>query len=76
MARGRREGRRNGVEGVAARTTKAGAVFDRISWTPMPDGRIVQAWETSPNGAPPWTRIFVGYYRKAAGTGANSTPGR
>jgi hypothetical protein len=38
---------------------------DRISWTPLPDGRVLQLWEQSKDGGRTWTRSFEGYYRKA-----------
>ena len=42
----------------------------RITWTPLPDGRVRQCWETSRDGAS-WTTAFDGWYRRA---GAQSPP--
>jgi hypothetical protein len=36
----------------------------RITWTPLPDGRVLQVWEQSQDGGRTWTRAFEGYYRK------------
>lgn len=64
------EGELNGgsmvLTGADARSTPRGAVIDRISWTPLPDGRVRQVWDISPQGASGWTTIFEGYYSRTA----------
>ena len=44
---------------------KAGAtIVNRISWQPLPDGRVRQLWETSTDKGLSWTTAFDGYYTK------------
>jgi len=38
-------------------------VAQRITWAPLPDGRVRQLWESSEDGAT-WTVAFDGYYAK------------
>ncbi len=40
--------------------------LQRITWTPMPDGRVSQRWETSDDTGKSWQVSFIGYYRKAS----------
>lgn len=54
------------LTGTMMRMTARGGVIDRLSWTPMPDGRIVQAWDTRADDTGPWTRIFEGHYHRLA----------
>ena len=42
---------------------RAGGGFNRITWTPLSDGRVRQHWEESATGAN-WTTVFDGYYRR------------
>ena len=37
---------------------------ERISWTPLPDGRVRQHWEQSLDGGRTWTTAFEGVYRR------------
>ena len=47
------------------RTNPAGAtVKNRIRWTPQPDGRVRQTWESSTDGGKTWTVSFDGWYKK------------
>jgi hypothetical protein len=39
-------------------------VLQRIRWTPLPDGRVRQHWESSNDQGASWTTAFDGYYRK------------
>jgi len=39
-------------------------VLQRISWQPLPDGRVRQLWESSKDGGGTWTVAFDGYYAK------------
>jgi hypothetical protein len=38
----------------------------RISWTPKPDGSVVQLWEISDDDGKSWTTSFLGRYRRKA----------
>ncbi|NGY05384.1 hypothetical protein [Solimonas terrae] len=49
----------------------AARVTERITWTPLPDGRVNQRWETIPAGKPA-TISFDGYYRRRAETSGAS----
>jgi hypothetical protein len=46
------------------RTTARGAVRDRITWTPLPDGRVRQTWDISTDGGTSWRTSFDGYYAR------------
>jgi hypothetical protein len=39
-------------------------VDNRISWQPLPDGRVRQLWETSTDKGATWITTFDGYYAK------------
>lgn len=59
-----------GLEGasmVMRGTTEGpkGRVLERITWMPLPDGRVRQVWEQSPDGGATWTVSFDGYYSRA-----------
>ena len=41
-----------------------GKVDNRITWQPLPDGRVRQLWETSADKGRTWTTSFDGYYTK------------
>ena len=41
-----------------------GRVDNRITWEPLPDGRVRQLWETSTDKGRSWTTTFDGYYAK------------
>jgi hypothetical protein len=47
------------VAGPPAKTTR-----HRIAWTPLPDGRVRQLWESSDDGGKTWTVAFDGLYSK------------
>jgi hypothetical protein len=36
----------------------------RITWTPLPDGRVRQHWESTTDSGKTWTTQFDGYYSK------------
>lgn len=40
------------------------AVMQRITWTPLDDGRVRQHWQTSGDGAETWATVFDGYYTR------------
>lgn len=56
------------LTGTARRSTPHGPAVDRISWTPLPDGRIRQLWEVSADSGARWRTIFEGFYRKTTAT--------
>lgn len=61
-----------GLEGeamVLSGETKGaqGTVLNRITWTPLPEGKVRQQWDTSSDGGANWTPSFVGLYEKAPG---------
>ena len=37
---------------------------NRITWRVLPDGRVRQLWETSPDNGATWKTSFDGYYEK------------
>jgi hypothetical protein len=41
---------------------KGGTVKNRITWTPLPQSRLRQVWETSTDGGKTWTAAFDGDY--------------
>lgn len=43
---------------------KASGDVDRITWQRLPDGRVRQLWETSPDGGTTWETSFEGYYTR------------
>lgn len=53
-------------EGAMVMSSEEGANRQRISWTPYPDGRVRQIWESSSDGGTTWTTAFDGWYRRAA----------
>ncbi len=42
---------------------KGESVIDRITWTPLEDGRVRQHWETSSDKGATWADVFDGYYQ-------------
>lgn len=62
------------LSGTIPRGTANGQVLDRITWTPLPDGRLRQRWEISADGGATWTDGFVGLY-SAAERGAGTADG-
>ena len=42
-----------------------GRMLERITWTPLADGRVRQLWEQSLDSGVTWTVSFDGYYRRA-----------
>lgn len=39
-------------------------VVQRITWTPLEDGRVRQHWESTSDGGKTWTTAFDGYYSR------------
>ncbi len=46
------------------RETQQGVVVDRITWTPLGDGRVRQVWEQSSEDGTTWQVLFNGLYAK------------
>jgi hypothetical protein len=46
------------------RVTPKGQIIDRISWTPLTDGRVQQQWNISTDGGQNWTKTFDGFYSR------------
>ena len=44
--------------------TPEGATFNRVTWTPRPDGTVRQLWETSSDRGQSWRTVFDGMYRR------------
>ena len=40
------------------------AMLQRVTWTPLPDGRVRQRWESSNDGGVTWSVVFDGFYSK------------
>jgi hypothetical protein len=38
--------------------------INRITWSPLPDGRVRQHWEATADGGKTWTTAFDGYYTR------------
>ena len=47
---------------------KGGTQRQRITWTPQPDGAVIQQWDTSDDDGGSWQASFRGIYRKRAMT--------
>jgi hypothetical protein len=41
-----------------------GTNINRITWTPLPDGKVKQEWATSSNSGASWQISFQGTYEK------------
>lgn len=53
------------LTGTSPRSTPRGAVLDRITWMPLPNGRVRQFWEISDDSGATWSPIFEGFYSAA-----------
>lgn len=60
------EGALEGHQMVLRGTTssKEGPVAERITWTPLADGRVRQLWEQSHDEGTTWTVAFEGFYAR------------
>jgi len=45
---------------------KAETVIDRITWTPLDEGRVRQHWQSSTDYGKNWSEVFDGYYVKGS----------
>ena len=41
-----------------------GIIIDRVTWTPQPDGSVVQDWQISQDGGESWQAAFYGIYKR------------
>jgi len=46
------------------RPGKDGNTVQRITWSPLNDGRVKQHWEVSKDDGKSWSDAFVGFYKK------------
>jgi hypothetical protein len=55
-----------GLEGqdMVLRGTSADSVDERITWTPLEDGRVRQLWEQRRGDGNAWTVVFEGFYSR------------
>ncbi len=60
------EGGLQGKAMVLSTTTSPQSV-NRITWTPLDDGRVRQHWEATADGGKTWTTVFDGYYSRREG---------
>ena len=67
LAGGLRDGRMI-LDGKDRKGPRGGFLRDRITWTPLPDGRVRQHWEQSRDGGATWTTAFDGIYTRKAGS--------
>jgi hypothetical protein len=58
------EGGRVGASMVLASPAGAAGPAQRITWTPLPDGRVRQFWEQSSDGGLTWKAAFEGFYSR------------
>ncbi|MGH8205099.1 MAG: hypothetical protein ACREST_10855 [Steroidobacteraceae bacterium] len=58
-----------GLEGKAMILETVGdpESVQRVTWTPLPDGRVRQHWESTTDGGRTWTTAFDGYYSRRDG---------
>jgi hypothetical protein len=49
-----------------ASTGPKGTIVNRITWTPLADGRVRQMWDISTDGGKTWVVSFDGYYKRKA----------
>ena len=48
---------------------EGGTVLDRITWTPLEDGRVRQHWQASTDNGVTWSEVFDGYYQREQNPG-------
>ena len=54
------------LSGDQRRDERGAAIFDRITWTPLQNGHVIQLWETSLDQGKTWKTLFRGLYRPRA----------
>jgi hypothetical protein len=45
--------------------TEKETTLNRITWTPLPDGKVKQQWDISSDNGRTWKPAFIGIYEKA-----------
>ena len=50
------------VDGAMVLEGSVGGQLQRVTWTPLDDGRVRQHWQVSSNGGASWSTSFDGYY--------------
>jgi hypothetical protein len=53
------------LEGKRPGSTPGATDLHRITWTPLPDGKVRQLWETSSDSGKSWSEAFDGLYARA-----------
>jgi hypothetical protein len=46
-------------------TQRQGNALDRVTWTPLPDGKVKQQWEQSTDAGKTWKTSFAGIYERS-----------
>lgn len=54
-------------ESMVLSTTADPQNVQRITWTPLPDGRVRQHWESTADGGKTWSTVFDGFYARREG---------
>jgi len=60
---GKLEGQAMVLEGET-RDADGKTSLQRITWTPLPDSRVRQHWQSSEDAGASWTTAFDGYYTR------------
>ncbi len=47
--------------------SKVSGAINRVTWTPLDDGRVRQHWQQTADQGATWTTVFDGYYSRVAG---------
>lgn len=63
---GKFENRAMRLEGIRPATVKQPAVRNRITWTPLPGGKVRQLWESTATDKEEWVVQFDGLYEPVA----------
>jgi hypothetical protein len=55
-----------GISGIAMilSQTHGNGRVDRVTWTPLADGRVKQEWESSTDDGKNWKTAFLGFYER------------
>jgi hypothetical protein len=49
--------------------TSKGTAVNRITWTPLADGKVKQEWSTSADNGSSWHVLFIGIYQRLSSSG-------
>jgi hypothetical protein len=52
------------LSGETHNAATGGTTMNRLTWTPLPDGKVRQHWEVSGDGGKTWTTAFDGLYAR------------